>query len=221
MNIKLAISDICGSIHTSHFKGWGITMKRLIMLGIVVCLLCSVSSLFAEEKNETSYFQINHLLDNSKKLTKEQMLLISDLSSDLSAMQRNILYESNKQNTTTPLVLNLLLGCGIGSFVQGDTYGGTMGLILDILSTTLFYTGYTQAMMAATSWSSDGTEGGALMLMGASMMLGSKIGQLIRPFIYANKYNKNLSSALMSVSMVPVLNQNNEFGMQLAANISF
>ncbi|ADY13679.1 P13 family porin [Sphaerochaeta globosa] len=196
-------------------------MKRIIAFGILICLLFSVSNVFAAEKDETSYFQINLLLDNSKKLTKEQILLISDLSSDLSAMQRNIVYESNKQTTTTPLVLNLLLGCGIGSFVQGDTYGGTMGLVLDLLSTTLFYTGYMQSLEASTRWSSDGTEGSELIIMGAAMMLGSKIGQLIRPFIYANEYNKNLSSALMSVSMVPVMDQNKEFGMRVAANISF
>jgi hypothetical protein len=212
---------MCGSMHISHFKGLGITMKRLFMLGILVCVLFSVSSLFAGEKDETSYFQINHLLDNSKKLTKEQLVLISDLSSDLSAMQRNVLYESNKQNTSIPLVLNLLLGCGIGSFVQGDTLGGTIGLAMDILSTTLFYSGYMQAMVVATSWYSDGTEGSDLMLIGAGMMIGSKISQIMRPFQYAKEYNKKLSSALMSISMVPVINQNKDFGMQLAANISF
>lgn len=196
-------------------------MKKFITFGILICLLFSVSNLFAAEKDETSYFQINHLLDNSKKLTKEQILLISDLSSDLSAMQRNVLYESNKQNTTMPLVLNLLLGCGIGSFVQGDTIGGTVGLVGDILSATIFYAGYMQAMVATTSWSSDGTEGSDLMLFGAALMFSSKVSQIMRPFVYAKEYNKKLSSALMSISMVPVINQNKDFGMQLAANISF
>ena len=43
-------------------------------------------------------------------------------------MQRMVLLESGKKSSGLPFVLNLILGLGIGSYVQGDTKGGTTAL---------------------------------------------------------------------------------------------
>jgi hypothetical protein len=60
-----------------------------------------------------------------------------------------------------------------------------------------------------------------MMVVGAIGILATRVFELIRPFSFASDYNKKLSNALMNVSMVPVVDQNNDMRMKLAANIKF
>lgn len=52
-------------------------------------------------------------------------------------------------------------------------------------------------------------------------MLATRVFELIRPFSFASDYNRKLSNALMNVSIVPVVDQNNDMRMKLVANIKF
>lgn len=49
---------------------------------------------------------------------------ISSLAANLSSSEKEFLYLENKKSPTLPFCLNLFLGYGIGSFVQGDTTTG-------------------------------------------------------------------------------------------------
>ena len=197
-------------------------MKKIIILSLLFVLVAPISTLFAVDNNRTSYSEAIMILNSSKNLSSTQFNLINDLSSDLSPMERTMLFESNKQSPAIPFVVNLLVGFGIGSFVQGDSTGGNISLVGDLVSIALVYTGYAQALNAAfNSASYDGTEGAGMMLIGGIGLLATRVFELIRPFSFASDYNQKLSSALMSVSMIPVINQNNEIQTRLVAKINF
>jgi hypothetical protein len=133
-----------------------------------------------------------------------------------------MLFESNKQSSTLPFILNLLIGFGIGSYVQGDSTGGTIALAGDIVSLALLYGGYGQALSAAYNYSSyTGTEGTGLMVVGVIGMIATRVFELIRPFSFASDYNKKLSNALLDVAVIPIIDQNNDTKIRLAANINF
>ena len=196
-------------------------MKKVIVLLILSVLLVSFSTLFAAENKDMSYFQANMILSKSSNLSDAQISLLTDLSSDLSLTERTMLFESKKQSPTLPFVVNLLVGYGIGSFVQGDTTGGIIALLGDVVSSGVLYSGYEKASTAIANASSDGSEGSALMLVGAVGLLAFRIFELTRPFSFASDYNTRLSKALMSVAMVPVVTQNKDLHMRLVGKITF
>ena len=196
-------------------------MNKVIVLWMLLVLVVPLATIFAVENNEMSYFQANMILSNSTNLSNEQIYLLTDLSSDLSPIERTMLFESNKQSPTLPFVVNLLVGYGIGSFVQGDTTGGIIALLGDLVSSGVLYSGYEKASTAIANESPDGKEGTGLMLVGAVGLLAFRIFELTRPFSFASDYNKKLSKALMSVSMVPVITQNKDLQMRLVAKINF
>jgi len=196
-------------------------MKKAIVLCVLLVLVVPLATVFAAESNEMSFYQANMILSGSKNLSAEQIYLLKDLSSDLSPRERTMLLESNKQSPTVPFVVNLLVGYGIGSFVQGDKTGGTIALIGDLVSLGVFYTGYAEALLAVSDGSSDGTQGSGLMLAGAVGMLVFRIYELTRPFSFASDYNNAVSKALMSVAVIPVVTQNKDVQMRLVAKITF
>lgn len=49
---------------------------------------------------------------------------IAAYSGNLTNTDRMVLYSSYEQSPTVPFVINLLVGLGIGSYVQGDSAGG-------------------------------------------------------------------------------------------------
>ena len=197
-------------------------MKKAIVLCVLLVFIVPLATMFAAENNEVSFYKANMILSDSKNLSTEQISLLTDLSSDLSPMERTMLIESNKKSPTIPFVVNLLVGYAIGSFVQGDTTGGTIALVGDLVSLGVFYTGYIQALESIpSSGTYEGTEGVGLMLVGAVGMLVSRIFELTRPFSYASNYNNTLSKALMNVAVIPVVTQNKDLQMRLVAKIDF
>jgi len=112
---------------------------------------------------------------------------ISEASKNLTDTQRIMLYSDYKKDATVPFVLNLVLGAGIGSFVQGDTGSG-----LILLATTIICTG---AILLSPNIQ-DEAIGGAVNMMGYAGLISFRIGGSIAPFEYANKYNKKLKETL-------------------------
>ena len=72
---------------------------------------------------------------------------------------------------------NLLFGFGIGSFIQGDLFGGTVAIAVDVAALGLsFMTGPWVIPGYYMSW---------MVGLGVSaMLLGSRIFQIIRPWYY-------------------------------------
>lgn len=157
--------------------------------------------------------------------------LVKQWSVDLTAFDRACLIETSKRSGAFPLVINLFTGCGIGSFVQGDTFGGVMGLVLDFVGTSLSAWGATEVMIKSSQRQHD-KQGNVIsssspsfldylpLILGAGTLLGSRIFQIVRPLTYANDYNKKFKSALEGVAIVPVATKSGT-GVSVVANVKF
>ena len=124
-------------------------MKKIVIL-IALALLIP-SFIFADS---TSYARINGLIDSGMMKNRDQ---ISYLSSGLTSSEAIMLYNAKKINSGVPFALNFLLGCGIGSFVQGDTAGGVTALVGELAGGAVFAGGYICALTSISYDSSDET----------------------------------------------------------------
>ncbi len=190
-------------------------MKKIMLFAVL--LLALIPAFSAEESSSESFFQLGVLMQDLDMENQSQFMQINQLASSLTPMQRMVLLESNKKTSGLPFVLNLLLGLGIGSYVQGDTKGGTTALVGELASMALLLTGASQATMNSYGE----VEGGEMMYLGYVGMIGFRLYELIRPFSFSKEYNAKLSNALMNVSLSPVLDEQQAMKMELAANISF
>ena len=114
-----------------------------------------------------------------------------------------------------PFIVNLFAGCGIGSYIQGDVTGGTIGLLGELASVGMIVFGATVS-----------GERNYMTIIGTVALAGFRIFELIRPFDYANSFNFNLKNAVfgsasVSASLLPTLTHDNEVGVTFAARISF
>ncbi len=200
-------------------------MKKTILVVLIALLVAPTLAWAADTTSESDYLQISMMLSSSKKLSTPQLMAISEHAASLSMAQRTVLMEANKQTATLPFVLNLFVGMGIGSYVQGDSTGGTVGLVGELVSLSVALGGYgmmlNEAYTTNNMKSSTATAGSIMVIAGLASTLAIRIFEMIRPFTYANNYNKKLASSLMSVAVLPVVDTNNNLGMQVAANIKF
>jgi hypothetical protein len=95
-------------------------------------------------------------------------------------------------------ILNLVLGAGIGSFVQGDTLGGVVGLCGEVGGVVLlvvgiipeekqvYRQGYYGGYYNTTEFSYPNI---GFAYVGLGVLLGTRIFELVRPFTYANSFS--------------------------------
>ena len=116
--------------------------------------------------------------------------------------------ELRPKNPVLPLILNIIPGLGIGSFVMGDPAGGLIGLGGELLGIGLVTYGsaYIVAQASAVVLMSVLTLGivepsleippaaGASITIGLLLWGGTRIFEIIRPFWFANTFNKKLES---------------------------
>lgn len=194
-------------------------MKKVAVFMVLLCLIgCS---LFADDYT-------NCLSLINKKLDDSTVATIQQYSVNLTDAQKLSIYESKKSNAFLPFALNLLLGCGIGSYVQGDTLGGTISLCADIGGYALAVGGYLKSASDAASGKkdADSAAGAAVgyLVAGYSVIVANKIFTCIRPFTYAGSYNSKLSNALYgstSVALLPTINERGDAEVVLTAKVSF
>lgn len=115
---------------------------------------------------------------------------------------------------TWPLWLNLAPGFGVGSFVQGDTAGGVVGLIGCIAGDVLFYAGYMPYYLSIiddpygdASIDSDSL---SLMVAGEAILIGTSIYGIFRPISYARRWNREHGFA--SIDVAPTLSMTSSSG---------
>jgi hypothetical protein len=108
------------------------------------------------------------------------------------------------KNATLPVILNILPGLGLGSFIQGDVGGGFIGLGGEVVGAGLAGYGLTYAIAAGIgtvianmfgssngSMSQEMVTVGWCMVGGLAVYAGTKIFEIIRPISFARKYNEN------------------------------
>lgn len=133
---------------------------------------------------------------------------IQQESLQLNPFHKMMLYEDYKKSAGVPFACNLLLNWGIGSFVQKDWFGGVVGLGGNLLGFSMWISGAN--MTETETYYSGGArysreilsdEGMNRMTTGLLVIMGSYVFQLIRPFVFANDYNKTLRRALSSYAV--------------------
>jgi hypothetical protein len=116
-------------------------------------------------------------------------------------------------NKWPAFVLNLILGLGIGSFVQGDIFGGVFSLCGELGGLAFLLVGvipepnqgYQSYYTTGVSYPNIG-----FAYAGLGVLLGVRIFELVRPFTYANRF---------SVAFAPSLDSNGQPA--LAAMVKF
>jgi hypothetical protein len=115
----------------------------------------------------------------------------------------------------TAFVLNLFLGAGIGSFVQGDTLGGVVGLCGELGGLGFFVAGIIpkaeevdHSGYSTTEYSFPNIH---FTYIGLGILIGTRIFELVRPFTYANSF---------SVAFTPNFDINGTPGLTAMAKIT-
>ena len=196
-------------------------MKRfglILLIGLLSVNLFAQNDIGENNANKIDPYMIDNLISTQfKTISGKQQ--VYELSEGLTSEQKGWLYDKNEKSGVGPFFLNFFLGFGIGSFVQGDTNGGSSqlclslgGLGLDIIGLSLwssaFYTETTWKRMTTaysytyypyTEKKFDSGKFGAgctLIAIGGILNTVSAIIGYIRPWTYASNYNKDLKRAL-------------------------
>lgn len=164
-------------------------MKKLVCC--LVLLITITGFVFASD----SYSRISSMIN--RKLTDDQIAEIQKLSVDLTSEERTALYSQFECEKGLPFALNIAVGCGIGSFVQGDKTHGTIFLCSELASLTAFSIGYINILKkviddphANISFDT------GLAVTGFVAFAGFRIWECIQPFLFAKDYNQKLNYAL-------------------------
>ena len=182
-------------------------MKRITAIGLMLIVLAGLLPLFAEEElNLEVASTVNFLI---KQGLEENLVPITRLSSKLSMTQKRAIYRRHKVGAGIPFAINLCVGAGIGSFVQGDIDGGLFALVGDVLSISAMLGGYAIFVDNTKDKLTPGGSRSALndlsagQSLGLGLMAGGGIGllifriyELIQPLTFAEKRNNNLQDAL-------------------------
>ena len=166
------------------------------------------------------YAQIENLIEDDLEDNKIQ---IAQLSQGLTQIQRDSLCRKYEKNGGLGFALNLLVGFGVGSFVQGDGGGGAFqcafegsGLLFIIVGASL--------VSDATKKNKNTSAGYSWIVTGASFVSCAAIYGLIRPWFYASGYNNKLHGTLsgnpMAIQFAPVIDPiNNNYGLMAKVNL--
>ena len=187
-------------------------MKKQVFL--IVILLLLGASIFGSPDNLDNYKKINSKLSYLADYSNQEIYDLSQLSSNFTSNQKQTLYAKNKVKILLPFLLNTFVGLGTGSYVQGDTEGGTITLVGMITSFSLFSMGYGVSLLCEENVGLN-----CFILTSLTAALGFKIYGIIRTFTYAFNYNKKLSKALNYVAVTPKLADENNLNFNFSFTI--
>ena len=184
-------------------------MEKTIIGSLLILLI--TGGLFAEEgrndlpldveKADSSVLENKIALDYAHYLFANGIMKdgnaekIEQLSSFLTARQREDLYEDNSRSGVGPFLLNLLVGFGVGSFWQGDTAVGCIQLFGDIAGFGMMIPGIILSMKAADKLETSSV-GTALTIIGGFVTVGVAVPAYIRPWTFAADKNRKMRRAL-------------------------
>jgi hypothetical protein len=87
-------------------------------------------------------------------------------------------------------LVNVVAGAGIGSYIQGDILGGTVGLAGELGGIGLVWWGYFSIFDFSTGeFKEDDRLGIWLVLGGTAVLLGTRVFEFIRPWVYGRNRN--------------------------------
>jgi hypothetical protein len=178
----------------------------------------SIFGLFAQA-NTASLSRITLLIDDG---LKKNLPIIQEEAQFLTEEQKFNLYIVNKKSPGIAFVCNFFLGAGIGSFIQGDTAGGLTALMGDVSGLTF--------ILLANIFEVEreyylNVPNPYMLIGGLSLLLGTRVFELIRPWVFTNSYNANLKKALafdrVSFALMPVFELNGKTGLTSSIKFNF
>lgn len=225
-------------------------MKKLfIVLGMLLCagaLFCSENSaLFNSDAG--AYSRVSYYLDNNFSSFSLKFKNINQVAADLDNLsfdQKADLYEEYSKSGALYFGLNMLFP-GLGSFIQGDTFGGVLCLGEYILGTgmviggiigivegaaTYINTAINNKYSSSTKYESDATSiiGGSVgvLIVGGVLLIVDFVTCIVRPFTFSRNINNGLQNLLnaddVRLSFVPAITPNpDELGMTMGLTVKF
>jgi hypothetical protein len=180
-----------------------IVMKK-IFFGLLLWFLAANAFGADSEIGKASDLIQKDLFRNAEEITA--------ISGTLTDMERFALYTQYEKNARLPFVVNLVVGFGLGSFIQGDIAGAAIALTGDLLGVGLPLLGYACLMQNYYGyWSFTG--GNEVIYAGYVLIGITRIFESIRPFTFTQRYNETLRKSLRynespGLSLIPSLYNN-------------
>lgn len=112
-------------------------------------------------------------------------------------------WAQNQANIGLGVILNIIPGFGVGSFVMGDTVGGLVGVIGEGVGLGLIVAGYLEYVGGSFDAIGSGNPTGLFESMGSGIFLilggalvytGVQIFEIIRPIVYGSRQNNRMGS---------------------------
>jgi len=180
-------------------------------------------SVYSESIDTTS--EIQNLLNKGLFHHADE---IHELALNLNKIDKKSIFDEYSKETTGPVLMNLF-PFPLGSFIQGDIVGASIGLTGDVLGISLSASGYyilLVQMFSVEKNSFDSINSAAMIISGGIIYLASGIFKITRPVIYAKKYNSELYSVLgvgstSSMIIVPDIGLTSSGDVITSVNIKF
>lgn len=155
----------------------------------------------------------------------------STLTTNPTQTELDDFYKDNSKPVVVPILLNSIVGFGLGSATVGDAAGFTTGLVLDSVAFTAIIGGWGMLMIDMMIQSQTEGLGGVadpnsevkqigetLTYSGLATLLVSRIVQSTMVGLYSSNYNKELKSNL---EVIPVVELTSSNGLYLGTSIKF
>ena len=186
----------------------------------------SASGPLFNQASDTNYELVqNYLKKNfsSASLKFKNPQNVSNNIQSLTLDQRLQLFEERSKSGALYFGLNFLFP-GLGSFIQGDKFGGTVSLLGVGAGMGLLFGGYVYAAVQYFQFALNASEqegfdtnhflqilssSAALFISGAIVIAAAEIFSYIRPFVFSSKLNNELKKMLnvsnAEISVAPVI----------------
>ena len=187
------------------------------MAALIFAVIC------ASFASADAYKDVNGLI--SRGLSEQNIQMIKELSPQLTQSQKNSIYTWKRVSPITGAAMNLFLGFGSGSSMQGDKLHGTIFMIGDVICTGLIVFDlikHSGEEFNHSLYGGDKPGEMTLAIIGLVGAAGLRVWQTIQPIVYARQYNAKLRDALgmddPTFAMLPIYTKDG-LGLTLSARI--
>ena len=161
------------------------------MKKILLVLVLSLS-VFCFAENSEAYYKVDLLLRGGLKNNTQE---IKKAAAGLTPAERLELYEQHKMQPWIGAIVNIFVPFGVGNYIQGDNFGGTVTLVGDIAGIVMVNSGANVFVGDIRSHNAR-NNGASMMAGGVTVITFSTIYSWFRVFTYPNEYNSKLVKAL-------------------------
>ena len=206
-------------------------MKNILFISCFILLSSfahAYESANQHTKSEQSFHTSNFLIKDG---LNKNFHHIQQHSLHLTQSQKFALYNMHENSMGIPLVLNIVVGFGLGSWIQGDLVGGFAGSIGDALGIVMIYVGAISALTYEADWNTytvtypNYDKGVRVMTAGAVLLCLSRVAQVVFPITYSPRYNKKLQNALdyhnVSFDVTPTVDNKGNGSLAVAMSYKF